>query len=269
MLTFYDNDFSTCAQKVRMLLCEKGVDWTTQRLDLRRGDQFDPEYLKINPNGVVPSIVHDEHVVIESSLILQYLDEALSPELQFTPQNVYNRYKCRRWMQIIDCKLHLQIAVLSIGIAFRHDLAHKSSDELQAHLASIPNPILREIWTGACQSGTSDPRFLGALKDWVSAIGNLESQLRASTWSAGEILSLSDFSLLPYIVRLDHLGILEVLLPERKNLQRWYTALQSRESFYRTFVDAVPQEKVERVKASARLEKSQIYQAIESVREAF
>ena len=73
MLIFYDNDFSTCAQKVRMLLCEKGAEWTTQWLDLRRGDQFDSSYLKINPNGVVPAIIHDDKIVIESTLILTIL----------------------------------------------------------------------------------------------------------------------------------------------------------------------------------------------------
>ena len=48
------------------------------------GDQFDPAYMKLNPNAVVPTLIHDGQVVIESSVILYYLDEAF-PEKPLMP----------------------------------------------------------------------------------------------------------------------------------------------------------------------------------------
>ena len=75
MLEHYHNINSVCAQKVRIALIEKGLDVKEHLLTLR-GDQFDPAYLKLNPNGVVPTLVHDGNTIIESSLILYYLDEA-------------------------------------------------------------------------------------------------------------------------------------------------------------------------------------------------
>ena len=75
-LTLYHFNNSVCSQKIRMVLREKGVDnWESVEVDLFTGKQFDPEYLKLNPKGVVPTLVHDGKVVTESTLIAEYLDE--------------------------------------------------------------------------------------------------------------------------------------------------------------------------------------------------
>ncbi len=76
MLELYHNINSVCAQKVRIALFEKDQQIKEHLLTLQ-GDQNDPAYMKLNPNGVVPTLVHDGNVIIESSLILYYIDEAL------------------------------------------------------------------------------------------------------------------------------------------------------------------------------------------------
>jgi glutathione S-transferase len=78
MLELYHSVNSVCAQKVRVVLAEKGLDYQEHLMTLR-GDQFDAAYMKLNPNAVVPTIVHDGRPVIESSVILYYLDEAFMP----------------------------------------------------------------------------------------------------------------------------------------------------------------------------------------------
>jgi len=75
MLELYHNINSVCAQKVRIALHEKRRNAKEHLLKLQ-GDQNDPAYLKLNSNGVVPTLVHDGNVVTESSLILYYLDDA-------------------------------------------------------------------------------------------------------------------------------------------------------------------------------------------------
>jgi glutathione S-transferase len=69
MLELYHNINSVCAQKVRIALYEKDQKVKEHTLTLQ-GNQNDPEYVKLNPNGVVPTLVHDGNVVTESSLIL-------------------------------------------------------------------------------------------------------------------------------------------------------------------------------------------------------
>jgi glutathione S-transferase len=83
MLTLYHGRTSVCSIKVRVALVEKGVSFDSRLMTLR-GDQFDPSYMKLNPNAMVPTIVHDGRVVIESTMIMHYVDEAF-PGLALMP----------------------------------------------------------------------------------------------------------------------------------------------------------------------------------------
>ena len=69
MLVLYDYGNSVCCQKVRITLREKGLDWLATRVDLFTSEQYSPAYLKLNPKGVVPTLVHDGVPIIESTLI--------------------------------------------------------------------------------------------------------------------------------------------------------------------------------------------------------
>ena len=82
MLTLYDFGNSVCCQKVRITLCAKGLDWEPIQVDLFKTEQYDPKYLKLNPKGVVPTLVHDGKPVIELTLICEYIDETFGQ----TPQ---------------------------------------------------------------------------------------------------------------------------------------------------------------------------------------
>ena len=74
VVELYHNINSVCAQKVRIALKEKGQEAKDHILTLR-GDQHEPAYLKLNPNGVVPTLIHDGEPIAESSLILYYIDD--------------------------------------------------------------------------------------------------------------------------------------------------------------------------------------------------
>ena len=86
MIILYDFGNSVCCQKVRITLREKGQNWQAIRVDLFRSEQYDPSYLKLNPKGVVPTLVHDGKAVIESTLICEYLDETF-PQPPLVPSD--------------------------------------------------------------------------------------------------------------------------------------------------------------------------------------
>ncbi len=71
----YNAPPSTCSQRVRFVLNAKKLPFTEVKLDLQAGDQVKPDYLALNPNGVVPTLDHDGAIVIDSSVIIEYLDE--------------------------------------------------------------------------------------------------------------------------------------------------------------------------------------------------
>jgi len=82
MLELYHSINSVCAQKIRLALNEKKPACTEHLMKLN-GDQFDPAYLKLNPNGVVPTLIHDGQAITESAVILYYLDEVFpNPSLR-------------------------------------------------------------------------------------------------------------------------------------------------------------------------------------------
>jgi glutathione S-transferase len=79
MLTLHDFGNSVCCQKLRITMRAKGLNWEPIRVDLFKTEQYDPKYLTLNPKGVVPTLVHDGKPVIESTLICEYIDQALDP----------------------------------------------------------------------------------------------------------------------------------------------------------------------------------------------
>ena len=77
---------SSCSQKVRILLAEKGIAWESHPVDLLRQAHATPWFLGINPRGVVPVLVHDGVVHVESNDIMEYLDALPSTMSPFFPQ---------------------------------------------------------------------------------------------------------------------------------------------------------------------------------------
>src|SRR4030081_3944732 len=94
-LILYNAPQSTCSQRVRFTLHEKGLALTEIKLDLFSGDQLRPEHLKINPNGVVPSLLHNDREIIDSAAIIEYLDEVLPGPAPLVPQDAVERAAMR------------------------------------------------------------------------------------------------------------------------------------------------------------------------------
>ena len=68
MLTLYTFHNSICTQKVFITLAEKDLSYDEHLINLFAAEQYDPEYLKLNPKGVVPTLVHDGRAIPESYL---------------------------------------------------------------------------------------------------------------------------------------------------------------------------------------------------------
>ena len=124
---FYEN--SVCSERVLMALAEKGIgDWTGHHLDLFKGDQADPEYIKLNPKAQVPTLVHDGQVIRESSIICDYLDD-LYPENPLKPAGAVECARMREWIKEADEAGFQGVGSLSFTAVFREKLSNKTEDE--------------------------------------------------------------------------------------------------------------------------------------------
>jgi glutathione S-transferase len=235
MIELYHNDMSVCAAKVRIVLAEKGLEWKGHTLNLRAGEALKPEYLRLNPNGVVPTLVHDGQVVIESTVICEYLDDVW-PETPLRPRDPYARTRMRLWTKQLDEGVHASTGTLSTCIAFRHQHLKKSPDELKRYFDSIPQPDRRERLQKAVEFGMDSPTFAPALRRFDRLIADIDRTLTEGDWLAGDSFSLADVAYTPYMVRLEHLG-LDDAFRSRPRVVAWRDRLFARPSFKTAVAD--------------------------------
>lgn len=233
MLALYHNDMSVCAQKVRMTLAEKRLPWENHHLDLRAGDQQMPEYLKLNPNAVVPTLVDDGAVIVESTVICEYLDDAY-PAPPLRPKDHAARARMRLWTKQLDETIHAATSTLSNGIAFRHQKLIWGMERLEEFHRNMPNPARREQSWENITKGVESRYFIDAAKRFDKLLSDMEAALAENPWLAGDEFSLADTSYAPYITRLDHLQ-LQFLWDRRPHILQWYDRLRERRSYGEAF----------------------------------
>ena len=236
MLELFHNDMSTCSQKVRLALAEKGLDWTSHHLNLRAADQQKPDYLALNPNGVVPTLRDKGTIVIESTIINEYLDDAY-PEPAMRPDSAEGRARMRLWTKQLDEGLHAATGVLSTCIAFRHQhLRGKTREEIEAYLARMPDTAKRERQTENIFKGVESKFFRAAVHRFDKLLADMEADLTQSEWLAGADYSLADIAYAPYAVRLDHLQLHGMWI-KRPRYADWYDRLSQRPAFKTAITD--------------------------------
>jgi glutathione S-transferase len=227
MLELYDSVNSVCAQKVRVALAEKGLECREHAMTLQ-GDQFDPKYMQLNPNGVVPTLVHDGRPVIESSVILYYLDEAF-PEHPLMPRDPHDRATVRLFNKLIDEYIHVACMTLSFATAFRPRMAQMSEAAREDALAKSPlkkrSDIKRDVTLRGLQSG-----YVGdAVEQHEKLLGWIEEAVRRRSFLAGDAFSLADIGVLPYVLRLELLKLAR-MWDKRPAVAAWWERVRARAS---------------------------------------
>src|SRR5690348_13849269 len=229
MLALYHNDMSLCAQKVRVCLAEKGLQWEDRHIVLRSGEHQKEWYRKLNRRAVVPTLIDGDKVVTESNVILEYLDES-HPHPALMPDSPYGRAKVRLWTKQLDEDIHdASAAILSFGIAFRHQYIERG--ELgRKMLEQIPNIFKRERRRDVIEKGVNSQHFVIALQRMIQLLNEMNEALAEHAWLAGPSYTLADVAFTPYLTRLEHLNIMG-LLQGRPRVAEWYARCKQRPSF--------------------------------------
>ena len=90
MLELYHSGLTTCSKQVRHCLREKGLSYQSRYVELWRYENLSPAYLALNPNGVVPTLVHDGVPIINSFCINEYIEDSF-PEPPLRPADPRER----------------------------------------------------------------------------------------------------------------------------------------------------------------------------------
>lgn len=230
MLFLYHGSTSVCSIKVRVALAEKALEWDGELLDLMRGDQHRPEYAKLNPNRVVPTLVHDGKIVIESTLIIEYLDEAF-PVPPLMPSDPYRRARARLWMKKIDDYLHAACSTVTFATANRKALLRLAAEELEARFQRMPDPAYRERQRLAIEHGLDAPHVAAAVRQYDRYVGEMETALSDAPFLAGDAYSLADAAATPYVNRAEMIGMDALWTEHRPHVAGWLLRVRERPSF--------------------------------------
>lgn len=230
----YNAPQSTCSQRVRYALHAKGLGFEEHKLDLFAGDQLKPGYLAINPNGVVPALVHDGVPVIDSAVILEYLEDILPDVAPMRPTDPREVARMRAMMRFVDEVPTPAIRVPSYNLAFLPHYQAMTEAEFQALCDSKPlrrEFLMRMGRTGFPQADMDEA--LGRLRRGVERMAHWLAE-GGGPWLMGRDLSLVDLAIMPVIVRMDDID-LGHLWDDHPEVQDWLDRIRATPEFARTF----------------------------------
>lgn len=221
---------SVCSVRCRMALEEKGVRWESKYIDLFKFDQLRPEYLAINPDGVVPTLVHDGAPIRESTIINEYIDAAF-PGPQLVPQNPLKAARMREFNRACEDGFSA-IVLLTIVRYILPKLRNRWSDEvLREQAARRPMRFYQDVHSRAVRGEITSTELTGAEATIGLLLDRLELSLQLGPWIIGDF-SLADITIAPYMYRLHALGKDRFWSPaNRPRVHAWYERLSARPAF--------------------------------------
>jgi glutathione S-transferase len=233
----YHGGMSNCSMRVRMTLEEKGLAWTSHHVDLRKAENATPKYFAIHPKGLVPALVHDGVVIIESTDIIDYLDERY-PEPPLHPADEEARKKMHEWMRLAADN-HISVKAYMFANQIGKRMA-KSPEDLAKYLELQQNEELRDFHAeNSSPDGITSERLAAATAILEDCFAKLDATLAQHEWLAGDAFSLADITWVPLYVTLNNAGFPLARYP---NVVRWKDAVRARPSFEKAVIDWVPKD---------------------------
>ena len=230
--TLYNAPQSTCSQRVRFVLNAKGLPFDEVKLNLLAGDQLKPDYLKLNPNGVVPTLDHNGQIVIDSTVITEYLDE-VEPHESFTPEDPVRRARMRTLMHFIDEMPAAAVRVPTFNLAFLPTFQKMSREDFVAMAES--KPLRREFMLTMAQTGFAEAEMDAALARLRRSYERMEDEIGASggPWLLGSAITLADVAVMPALVRMHDLGMAN--WQDLPRVVTWFDNIRAHKAFAPTF----------------------------------
>jgi glutathione S-transferase len=219
---------SNCSQRVRLALEEKGLEWTSHHLNLPANEHVSADYQRINPNGVVPTLVHDGQVIIESNDILTHLDEHF-PEPALRPVDPTAREGLEACIAAAGA-IQGTIKVLSHELLFR-PFRKVGPDELALYEREHRDLELVAFLRDYAEAGPAwQARVENAQSAIAVALDDLEARLGESAWLSGDAYGLADIS---WVVNANRLGQAKFDLEKWPRFRDWAKRAMARPAFDR------------------------------------
>ena len=231
MITVHTWEPNANSGKPLLLLKEKGAEFDFHYINMGALEQHSPDYVKVNPNGTVPTVIVDGFAMFESTPGLEYLDQVVGGET-LTPKDPLRRWKMRWWMRFIDEYL-MPCLAMQAGSAAGGRM-QMSEEEKDAAVARIPLPERARVWRLILDRGVSDEELTESRRRVSSGIETFEKALGEGPYLAGDAFTLAD---LDAMTTLHSWPLMREDVSEGKtpNLWAWLKRCHARQAMKDTF----------------------------------
>ena len=231
MITVHTWEPNANSGKPLFLLKEKGAAFDYHYVNMGALEQHSPDYVKVNPNGTVPTVIVNGFAMFESTPNLEYLDEVVDGP-RFTPSDPLQRWRMRWWMRFIDEYL-MPCLAMQAGSAAGGRM-QMSEEEKDAAVARIPLPERARVWRLILDRGVSEEELQESRRRVTSAIATFERALGENDYLAGPAFSLAD---LDAMTTLHSWPLMreDVSAEKTPNLWAWFRRCHSRQGIKDTF----------------------------------
>lgn len=239
-VTLYHFPTSLYSQQVRLVLAEKGVEWTGKTVNIGPAhEHFSPWYAKINPRLVVPTLEIDGTIVADSAHIIQYVDHHFDgPALMPSEPNA--EAEALEWIE-----REAALPIRELGYArtkgITRWLQRWALGQRRKQLAKLRkrNPDLDQVYAAkledldALELGFKDRAAMSKVVDHVEVLlDEIEATLADRKWLAGERYSIADLVWTANIAKLEHIGFARSISQHRRpRVHEWYARLRDRPSW--------------------------------------
>ena len=221
----YHGDISNCSMRVRMTLIEKDLPWTSHHLDLKLKENVSDEYFGINPNGLVPTLIDNGVVHIESNDIIDYLDKTY-PEPSLRAAG--DKDGMLEWLRLA-ASIHLPAVKPYVYATRMQKKLKKTAEEQEKYDKLQKNEELKKFHARhAGGSALGEKDIARAREILEECFTRLESALEGRKWIMGDRFTLADISWIPLHFVLDGCGYPFESYP---NIARWAAAFRHRQSY--------------------------------------
>lgn len=192
-LTLYHGGPASNGLKALLALYEKGVDFEPRFLDLRKFEQHDPEYLKVNPAGQVPALLHGNRILTESTVIAEYVDAVFEgPALR--PADEWGRAQMRIWTKYVDEVFRPALSFLAWHAMMPGLRAQMGEDIFEERLKHIPLAEKRDKWELAAKGSFTEREVSTWQRSLEEVTERIENGLEGGPFLLGDTPTLADYA---------------------------------------------------------------------------
>ena len=238
MLKLYHYDRSTAAQRVRLGLEEKGLEWESIIVDTAMGDasQRPDNFHEFNPKGLIPLLDHDGFIIPESTLILEYLDDVFPDHKSLSPSTAQGRARMKLWMRKIDDGIHVASRTIGVCIVNRHFYKEAETKTIADYYKKMRDETRKSNDKINTELGLESPLLKPSLQAFKNLFMEMDNHLAEQAWLAGDKFSLADISLVVYLTRLTSFQMAPLWV-EQRHLSNWFDRIKNFKSYKKAVDD--------------------------------